>query len=244
MSPGFVMSRGTLFMRLVGPMQSWGHESTLTSRGVGDFPTRSAVTGLACAALGVERTDEDGLRPFHDLRFAVCELARGVVERDFQTVSGTVDVTGKDRGTLLSPRWYRCGAAYLAAFEGDANFLERLQQALLRPRWPLFLGRKSHVPAAPVALKGAGRDGNIERFFQAQPDARVRCLKQVSGNEAANPVRNPLLQDHPQSFASREFSATYYQEIRVQVAPELITEFWAGLPGRPKQTRSLKGDRP
>lgn len=237
------MSRGTLFLRLAGPMQSWGHESTLTSRGVGDFPTRSAVTGLACAALGIERSDTEGLRPFHDLRFAVCELARGIVERDFQTISGTVAVEGKDRGTLLSPRWYRCGAAYLAAFEGDAAFLNRLQQALLCPKWPLFLGRKSHVPAAPIALKGACRDGDIDQFFRAQPDEAVRCLKQVTGQESANPVRNPLFYDHPQSFASRQFSAAYYREERVQVEPALLQEFWAGLPRRPKPSRLAKGDR-
>lgn len=237
------MSRATLFLRLVGPMQSWGHESTLTSRGVGDFPTRSGVTGLACAALGIERADAEGLRPFHELRYAVCELTRGVVERDFQTISGTVAVEGKDRGTLLSPRWYRCGAAYLAAFEGDAAFLQRLQEALLRPKWPLFLGRKSHVPAAPVALESACRAGDIDRFFLEQPDEQVRCLKQVADQASANPVRNPLFYDHPLSFKTREFSAAHYQEVRVRVDAGLLDEFWAGMPGRPKKKVWTQGDR-
>ncbi|MBO1323264.1 type I-E CRISPR-associated protein Cas5/CasD [Acanthopleuribacter pedis] len=212
-------------------MQSWGNESTLTTRGVGDLPTRSGVTGLACAALGISREDHGDLEAFAKLQFAVCEIKRGIVERDFQTVGDTLTVEGKARGTILSPRWYRCGAAYLAAFCGDSAFLNKVHQALRRPKWPLFLGRKSHVPSAPVAMVTALWPDEIDAYFVAAQQGKHRCLKQAAEG-AMSPIRNPSYFDVPVSFAARRFEPSVYQEVRADVDAAVLKEFNQGLPLR------------
>ena len=46
------MNANNLFLRLEGPLQSWGsHESKFVIRRTGEAPTKSCVVGLLCAAI-------------------------------------------------------------------------------------------------------------------------------------------------------------------------------------------------
>ena len=47
----------TLFLRLAGPMQSWGTSSQLQIRRTDDYPSRSGVLGMILCAMGVSRED-------------------------------------------------------------------------------------------------------------------------------------------------------------------------------------------
>ncbi|NLO07691.1 MAG: type I-E CRISPR-associated protein Cas5/CasD, partial [candidate division WS1 bacterium] len=60
-----------LLMRLEGPMQSWGTQSRFTVRDTGREPSKSAVIGLLCAALGVDRDEDDRLADLATMRMAV-----------------------------------------------------------------------------------------------------------------------------------------------------------------------------
>ena len=52
------MSANTLFLRLEGPLQSWGdQQSKFVIRRSGEAPTKSGVIGMLCAALGVSRVE-------------------------------------------------------------------------------------------------------------------------------------------------------------------------------------------
>ena len=219
------MSVATVFLRLHGPMQSWGTESKLHSKSVGDFPTRSAVIGLVCAAMGIDRENIEGLAPFHGLSYAVCEMNRGTVERDYQTLSGTVSVDGEPHKTVISPRWYRCDASYLAAFEGDVAFLDRVQQALHRPFWPLFLGRKSHIPSQPIAMSRGVWPGRIDTYFRSNRNALIRCLQQIKDANEMGGVGDETHFDNPLSFLPREFDTAFYRNHRVEVDPDVHTDY-------------------
>jgi len=48
-----------LVLHLKGPLQSWGFDSQYNRRNTGLMPTRSAIAGMCCAALGLNRGSEE-----------------------------------------------------------------------------------------------------------------------------------------------------------------------------------------
>ena len=169
------MGKPILLLRLEGPLQAWGSRSRWDVRDTQPEPTKSGVVGLLGCALGYERGDrrlEDELEA--RLRFGVRIEAPGRVLEDFQTITdflptaaGDFKVLGgtksaaalrSDPGarpaTILSPRFFLEDAAFLVALEAGTQthpeLLPRCADALQRPVWPLFLGRKACVPTRPI----------------------------------------------------------------------------------------------
>lgn len=162
-----------LFLRLCGPMQSWGVQSRFINRDTMTEPSKSGVIGLICAALGKPRDETTPPPPGHPGWPSLAELAAlkmgvrvdypGTVMRDYQTAGGghpkkdswygvpTAD--GSDRRTVTSERFYLADAVFLVALQGRLEILEQVHRALQHPVWQLYLGRKSFVPACPVWLK-------------------------------------------------------------------------------------------
>jgi CRISPR system Cascade subunit CasD len=134
-----------LLLRLAGPMQSWGSSSRFARRGTEAAPTKSGVIGMLAAARGMRRTDP--LTELLHLEFGVRIDQPGQVERDFQTAR-TLD----GRSAPLTYRFYLSDAVFLAAVSGEAQLLAGLDDALRRPQFPLYLGRRSCPPAGPVSL--------------------------------------------------------------------------------------------
>ena len=48
-----------LALRLEGPLQSWGFDSQYNRRNTGLMPTKSAIAGMCCAALGFPRGSDE-----------------------------------------------------------------------------------------------------------------------------------------------------------------------------------------
>ena len=48
-----------LALRLQGPLQSWGFDSQYNRRNTGLMPTKSALAGMCCAALGFGRGSDE-----------------------------------------------------------------------------------------------------------------------------------------------------------------------------------------
>lgn len=135
----------TLLLRLAGPMQSWGVSSRFTRRETGGEPTKSGVLGLLAAADGRRRTDP--IEDLAGLRFGVRVDQVGRLVRDFQTAQQWE--TG--RRMPLSYRYYLSDAVFVAAVEGDGGLLSALADALNRPAFPLYLGRRACPPSRPVS---------------------------------------------------------------------------------------------
>lgn len=76
------MEKKFLALYFDAPSTAFGFESRHDYRGTAPFPTRSAVTGILCAASGVERGDEAFLAKIAALEMVALELPR-VVERRF-----------------------------------------------------------------------------------------------------------------------------------------------------------------
>lgn len=135
-----------LLLRLAGPMQSWGSTSRFAHRTTEIGPTKSGVIGMLAAARGIRRTDS--LTELLGLRFGVRLDQPGQIIRDFQTAR-TLD----ERESMpLTYRFYIADAVFLAGVSGDPELLHGLHEALQRPHFPLYLGRRSCPPVGRVSL--------------------------------------------------------------------------------------------
>lgn len=162
------MTGSTLVMLLAGPLQSWGEASRHMTRSTLTHPTKSGVIGLLAAALGFPRGDPR-LGDLAALRFGVRIDQPGQLLTDYHTVSGAsrdpLDPSRQrlptaDGGTLkpgesvkVTRRHYLADARFTAALHGDEVLLAQAWDALARPRYPLYLGRRSCPPAVPVRLR-------------------------------------------------------------------------------------------
>jgi len=117
-----------------------GDQQPFVRRNTDRTPSKSGVIGLLAAAQGLRRTDP--LEDLLTLRIGVRVEQPGRIERDFQTARSR----DGSESMPLSYRFYLSDAAFLVAVQGDLALLEGLRDALRRPVFPLFLGRRSCPP--------------------------------------------------------------------------------------------------
>ena len=135
-----------LLLRFSGPLQSWGDSSRFTRRMTRREPTKSGVVGLLASALG--RSREESVADLAQLELGVRSDQPGTIVRDFQSEKS---LDGK-KVMPLTHRYYLADAKFLVALGGDEELLHRLDAAVKAPRWPLYLGRRSCPPDAPLSL--------------------------------------------------------------------------------------------
>lgn len=164
-----------LVLRLAGPLQSWGDDSRFTRRDTRRFPTKSGVLGLLAAAEGRRRTDE--IEDLVRLRFGVRVDQPGELQRDFQTAADWK----RDKAMPLSYRYYLADAVFVAAVEGDAQLLAGLAEALTRPVFPLYLGRRSCPTVGRVLLEVDDRP--LEEALRSQPWQAAAWYQHKQGPE-------------------------------------------------------------
>lgn len=142
----------TLLLRMRAPMMSWGDRSYFTIRDTRHEPTKSAVIGLLCAALGRPRWQT--ITDLATLKMGVRVDQEGTVLCDYHTVMDSIKSSGDKGDTVVSHRYYIADGDYLVGMEGeDIAFLKTLDKALENPVWQLYFGRKSFVPSRPVQIK-------------------------------------------------------------------------------------------
>lgn len=196
-----------------------GHER----RGTLAWPGRSAVLGLVAAAMGIRREDTEGLAGLETLRVAVGVIDDGVSLRDYHTVETVPTAAAKrpdsrpaalrkadgETNFIITLRDYRVGVAYAVALWGAP--LEAIAQALRRPVFTLYLGRKScplSSPPGPQLVESpdvvsALRHASMPSF---RPDEGIRL---VASDERIAPddvedSRNDLATDRGKwHFAAR-----------------------------------------
>lgn len=196
----------SLLLRLGAPLQSWGTSSRFVRRNTDRAPSKSGVLGLLAAAQGRRRTDP--LEDLLDLRIGVRVEQPGTIERDFQTArthDGTISMP-------LSYRFYLADAVFLVAIHGEPTLLEGFREALLRPVFPLFLGRRSCPPAGKL-VHGL-REGDIDTVLSTEPwlaspwvQKKSRSAQVVLDTVTDCPEGEPgseLVRDEPLSFDPRE----------------------------------------
>ncbi|MGW1887787.1 type I-E CRISPR-associated protein Cas5/CasD [Streptomyces sp. NPDC001970] len=158
-----------LLLRLAGPLQSWGERSAFTAvRDTAPFPTRSALTGLFAAAEGIGRGG--GLDRYEGLEFTVRVDRPGMRLVDYHTVGGGLPKArtaatsgGSNKGAaVITRRHYLTDAVFVVAVVGPDEDITRLADALRRPYWAPYLGRRSCVPDEPFLLRDHVQDPEEE----------------------------------------------------------------------------------
>lgn len=257
------MSENTLLLRLEGPLQSWGgHESKFVVRRTGDAPTKSGVAGLLCAALGVSRADaRQKLPKLNQLQMGVRIDRPGIRWWDYHTVGARMEMQiaegiGKTKpGAMLTRREYLSDASFLVALQGDPELVRKLHKAVLRPKWPMYLGRKSCPPSLPlVGLKDESDTREFPDLVSALCSTRwrprlkddeqptyVECLLEwrATADEPDAPAEAEVWYDVAQSFDVPGHEARFV--IRKQLAVGDGKDVGVGAP---RQTRTPSPARP
>jgi CRISPR system Cascade subunit CasD len=150
-----------LVLRLEAPLQSWGFDSQYNRRNTGLMPTKSAIAGICCAALGLPRgsdKEEGFLTSFGTVRMIAIAIPRAGVKKelpvrrlqDYHTVQNTKTAEGKNKDCHITYRQYLTDASFGVLLEGEAVFLGEIASAFADPKWGIWLGRKTCIPSAPV----------------------------------------------------------------------------------------------
>ncbi|MBX3291568.1 MAG: type I-E CRISPR-associated protein Cas5/CasD [Acidobacteria bacterium] len=209
-----------LFIRLAGPMQSWGTMSRFTRRDTGKEPSKSGIIGLICAAMGIDREDDSNtdLQKLAQAALGIRVLRQGDMQSDYHTASKIAKAEKGVKDTELSTRFFLSDADFIAALESDdRGLLERVHDALKHPVWQLFLGRKAFMPSLPIhvaddaaiietksGLKSELENSELLSRLGIIYDARRHDNPQrlVIEDPNGSEVRN----DVPLSFADRRFT--------------------------------------
>ncbi len=210
---------GTLFLRLEGPMQSWGTTSRFDQRDTGKEPSKSGVIGLLAAALGYDREDWKNVESLTRLRMGVRHDRPGILKRDYQTAGCALpkeiiraNGTLSDDG-VVSDRFYLSDACFLVGLEGsDSKLLQQAYDALLNPKWAFALGRKSYVPSEPVWLPdGFRRNEDLrEALIKYQWIGRGQAPDQLLFSFESSDFSGRMVMDQPLSnFIERRFGSRF-----------------------------------
>jgi CRISPR system Cascade subunit CasD len=209
-----------LALRLEGPLQSWGFEDRFNRRKTGSLPTKSALLGLCCAALGAGRGSEQEKAWLPRLIQLECLIidTRKRDDRpmrrmeDFHTVQNTRTADGKNKETHITRRTYLNDASFAAILSGDSATLNELKDALADPVWGVWLGRKACIPSAPV-LAGIfeTEDAALTHVLNGQPLTAFTHQREVQ----AFADGNDTFMDTPITFADpREFTPRRVKLVR------------------------------
>jgi CRISPR system Cascade subunit CasD len=169
-----------LIIRLEGPMQSWGIRARWDVRDTTDEPTKSGIIGLIGCSLGYPMRDERLANELDaSIKMGVRVEHPGLCDRDFHTITGFLPAAdgsirhNKDDKnkpyTEISERYYLQDAAFLVVLEAPDKLLEKIKDALLDPRWPIYLGRKSCIPTRPVFEAITTEYTSIDDALQKHP---------------------------------------------------------------------------
>jgi CRISPR system Cascade subunit CasD len=177
-----------LLFRPYAPLASWGEVAVGEDRPSHEYPGRSAVLGLVAAALGIRRDEQARLDALSaSLGLAVAVYSSGHLLRDYHTAQVPSASQMKKRphrtradelalpraelNTILSKRDYRQDALSVVMLWSRGNAadvsLAEVRQALLTPRFVLYLGRKSCPPALPLRPQVVAADTLLEALSQA-----------------------------------------------------------------------------
>ena len=240
----------TLFLRLAGPMQSWGTSSRFQLRRTDAYPSKSGVLGIVLCARGIRREDSRReLELLRTLRMGVRVDRAGTLDWDYHTAGAKIGIRMAKGGTkrtaatgeyetLLSRRQYLYDASFLVAVQGDASTVNACASALNNPVWPSFLGRKCCVPAEPVYV-GTGEFDTITDALSSLPwrpriaaidrsDRGPTCtldafIEHVPGSPPPPDAR--LVHDVPQAFGFNSHSSRWIVagKVTVPVGEEIQT---------------------
>lgn len=204
-----------LIVRFDAPLMAFGGPSVDALRVDRPFPCASMLTGLIGNALGWDHSYGERLNRVQErLRYAARIDRPGKLVVDYQTVDlgqdfmtdtgwttwGRAERRGGTAGgkTHIRYRHYRAGAIVTAAVtlvpENEDPPLEAVASALRTPERPLFIGRKSCIPSAPVFV-GTAEGQSLLTVLRRVPSCAhpLRVAAQWPADEGVLPGSQEIL---------------------------------------------------
>ena len=217
----------TILMKFAGPMQSWGTDSHFENRHTDFYPSKSAVIGMIGAALGIRRDDD--IKELENIKFATRIDQEGSLLKDYH-IARKYKPTGDFDRNYVTERYYLEDAIFVVAVSHeDDNLIERIYEALKRPYFQLFLGKRSIPVLADFILdkfdsdikralekcEWQAKDYYKKRYKQSQKALDIYCDKGIFDNAD----REILRQDKVISFSkkNRQFSFRYEEHTKIYV---------------------------
>ena len=189
-------------IRFEAPMMSFGAPIVSEEGRIQPYPALSMMTGLLANAFGFERREaERHERLQESLAYAVREDVPGEKIEDYQTADlglphmqakskkqsvawttwGHLDQRGSGNTdtTNIRNREYWADAQYTVALHVDGLPAEEIEDALVRPERPLFIGRKPCLPGKRLS------QGTVEA---SSPRAALRDPSTIPTNEQGEKI--------------------------------------------------------
>lgn len=202
-----------LLLKLAGPMQAWGGHSYEDFRPSHNFPTRSGLLGLLAACLGVDRDDAERQQDLaRSLEFTVRSDWRDkkpvVKLSDFHTVMDARKVDGKPNPyPVVSRREYLFDAQFTVAVAHSGQggvTLEEVENALRKPVYTPFLGRRSCPLARPLFEAGVEAESPQAALAACEPGRGAIYGESPEGAEGRSlRIRDVPLPGRKRAFGNR-----------------------------------------
>jgi len=223
-----------LILRFDAPLLSFGAVVVDGNNPTWRFPGTAMLTGLLGNALGWKHRDTDRLQALQDrLRFAARWDAEPVPMTDYQTVDlgqpFMVDTGWTTRGRpeyrkggtastdthiRLRDYWANGVLTVTLALDGEgAPGLDELELALRTPARPLFLGRKSCLPAAPI-LVGRRAASGVKVALSAEPLADIGPRRRPRSIAALWPLDEGASSTTEERFDLRDWANNIHRGAR------------------------------
>jgi CRISPR system Cascade subunit CasD len=209
-----------LALMLDAPLMSFGHSSRFQRRTTALHPTRSAITGMICAAAGAAKgsaAEAEWLAKLDPRQvrltvFAIPRRPQGSQQplpilrlEDSHTVQGTRRASGKiSDDAVISHRQYLMDARFGVILNGPRAVLADIAAALADPRWGIWFGRKNCLPAAPL-VRGL-HENETAAWAALDTDGRPLAAFDSVADVASFAEGTDTLMDVPLDFARRTFA--------------------------------------
>lgn len=222
--------RDWLVIQLAAPLASFGELAGNVRRGGRERPGKAALLGLMGAALGVRRDDAAGQAALADgYDVAVRSWREGVILQDYHTIQslprGRKARTRADalaqRGELatsITLREYRCQVLHEAAFgprSGARWSAGEMADAVLKPTFTLWLGRKSCPPGAPLAPRVVTASAPDAAFLAASALLHQDWADSVGVKPGEHPIRMAVEAGERAALTDRDVMAVRRRDVPV-----------------------------
>lgn len=191
-----------LLFQLVAPLGAFGGVAVGERRETGARPSHSALAGFLGAALGLERADPRQADFAAGLAFASRRDHLGPLIADYHTAQTPPARKGKtwatrreelagEHNTILSRRDYRADCAFTIAcamLEQSLFTLDILEEALRKPVFTLYLGRKScplGLPPDPLLVEAEMLEDALAEYDRRRKRPEVYAHFFEGGGEIA-----------------------------------------------------------
>lgn len=219
-----------LYLRLYGPLQSWGSNSIFWRRTKELHPTKSGVIGLIFCALGLEGAQSKALHEWSNTSQVVYEIGENETDtiEDFHMVGNGYSEDdpwelecipkksngqkAQNGGVRLTRRKYLQDAKFAVLQEIPEGWETEIIEGFRNPRWDIYLGRKSCVPSIPVFAGVYPTFDEAENKLRSEIESYFdeKKIKGVWKEVDSTALGATLINDVPLEFGLRKKYGTRY----------------------------------